>query len=667
MIQDNPRLSLGSRFTLSIGGVIGLTSLVLFLGLYRLQEHQALHQIETQAEALLTEMLVIREWVAEYGGVWTTQPGKYYLDDQHGFYRKSPAMVTKELSLLSNDKGYYRFHITSLHLKNPENAPDPFELQTLHQFEWDARPVSHVEVIGDQRVYRLMVPLLAKRSCLECHRNQGYQVGDIRGGLSVMVPMAEIDRSFAASQRALIASAVIIVTLVMGVLYWLVRRVILTPIGQLKAAAMAIGQGNYDVHCTIRTGDELEMLGETFNQMVRNLKASRDALHQRVEQRTRELTALSEIALTISRSGPLEDVLNEALGRVIQATAMDGGAIHLIRPDREGEPHLVTSQGLPASVVSCMASLKADQGGAAWVIQREVPFFQPDLTDASWEARCPKDVCPAVTEGYKALVSVPLRSRNRTLGTLTLLRRETRAVSSELVQLLTCIGNQLGVAVENAHFQEQAEQIAILNERGRIARELHDSLAQTLSWLNLKTETLVESLKMGDAETAQSEARAIHRVVRHACYDVRESIDGLRIQPAGGLVPTAAAYVSEFGRRNGLLTDFVVSDGECRLTPVAEAEVLRILQEALTNVRRHARAGRVEVRLQGKGQTVELEVADDGQGFVPDTLPQEHHYGLRIMRERAERIGGTFHIQSTPGVGTRVIVRLPTGLVPNND
>jgi two-component system nitrate/nitrite sensor histidine kinase NarX len=660
-----PRLSLGGRLTLSIGALIALAGLALFLGLYRVQERQILDQIDAQAGALLSEMLVVRQWVAEYGGVWTTQAGEYYLEGRDGFFRKSPAMVTKELSSLSNASNEYRFHITSLRLLNPKNAPDPFELEGLHQFEWDARPLSQIEVVDGQRVYRSMIPLYTEAACLECHASQGYQVGDIRGGLSVAVPMADIDRSLAAGRRGLIASVVIIVALVMGVLYWLVRRLIIAPVGQLEAAALAIGQGDYDARCDIHTGDELEVLGQTFNQMVDSLKASRDALQGRVTQRTRELAALSDVALTISRSGALEDVLGEALGQVTQAAGMDGGGLHLVGAD--GTLSLVASQGVSASVTSCMSALSAGEGFPSQVIQREMPFLQPDLSAGSCDEGCPRGECRLAAEGYGALVSVPLRSRDRTLGTLTLMRRQAGEISPELVGFLTCVGNQLGVAVENAHFQERVEQVAILDERGRIARELHDSLAQTLGWLNLKTETLVGTLEGGDVPAARNEARTIHRVVRHTCYDIRESIDGLRVQPVGDLVPSVAAYVSDFGRRNGLLTDFVASDGECYLTPVAETEVLRILQEALTNVRKHAHAERVEVRLQGEAQAVELEVADDGRGFDPATLPPEHHYGLRIMRERAERVGGSFQVQSGPGAGTRVIARLPTGLTSGSD
>lgn len=652
-----PRLNLGTRLTLRIGVVIGLTSLALFVGIYRLQEQQTMSHLDTQARALLTEMVVLREWVAVYGGVWTNRPGDFYLDSRDGFYRKSPAMVTKELSSLSDTKGYYRFHITSLRLKNPENAPDAFERQALHGFEEDTTPISRIETVDGAHVYRMMLPLKTEPACLECHGEQGYQVGDIRGGLSVLVPMSEMDRTLAESRRALTLSAGVIVALVMAMLYVLVRRMIVAPVSELKLVATAVGQGDYTARCNLRTGDELEMLGQTFNRMVVSLKTSRDTLQTRVEQRTRELAALSDVALTISRAGALEDVLDEALETVLQVTGADGGAVHLA--EEQDGLRLAAWRGLPVQVVACLESRQPGEGFIGRVVQTGEPVHLPDLAGEAWAKMCHGRACPASAAGYRTLVAISLQSQNRTLGTMTLLRQAPEEFSPETVQLLACIGHQLGVAVENARFHERAEQVAILEERGRIARELHDSLAQTLGWLNLKTEMLADSLEHGETERARMETAAIRRVVREAGYDVRESIDGLRTRPAEGLVPTAAAWVSEFGRRSGLLTEFRAADGEVRLPPVVESEALRILQEALTNVRKHAQARQVWVSLRVNAAQAELVVEDDGQGFVYDAAHDAEHFGLRIMRERAERLGGTFSVETAPGRGTRVVACLP--------
>ena len=645
-----PRLNLGSRLTLSIGLVIGITSLAFFVGIYRLQEQQARHQLEIQAQALLTEMVGLREWIAAYGGVWTTQPGELYLEARDGFYRKSPAMVTKELSNLLNAKSDFRFHITSLRLKNPANAPDDFERQALHGFEQTAVPVSSLETVNGARVYRMMIPLKTEPACLECHADQGYQVGDIRGGLSVLVPMAAVDQNLAASRLALIFSAGVITALVMIALYVLVRRVIVAPVSQLKAVAVAVGQGDYSARCQLHTGDELEMLSATWNQMLTHLQTSRDALQRRVEQRTRELDALSEIALALSRAGTLDEVLSEALETVLRVTAAAGGVIHLGEAERL---RLIVARGVSNTLLANLESNAAAQRLMRQVLETGQPSHVQDLGDETWQRACFGSACAA-------LVVIPLRSRDRALGTLSLFSSVPTEFAPETVQLLSCIGNQLGVAIEKAQFHERAEQVAVLEERARIARELHDSLAQTLGYLNLKTELVEGMLQHGAWTNAQNEMSDIRRVVREACYDVRESIDGLRtrLSDGGGLIPMAARYLHEFGQRAGLVAEYVVADGEIHLSPLAETEVLRIIQEALMNVRKHAQASRVRVMIKSEGGAAHIEIADDGRGFDLNTLPPAQHFGLRIMRERAERLGGTFQVESAPGQGTRVTVRL---------
>ncbi|MEW5960211.1 MAG: DUF3365 domain-containing protein [Chloroflexota bacterium] len=653
-----PNLSLGARLTLGMGLLIGLTSVALFVGIYRLQEQQALQHLNTQAYALLTEMIVLREWASSYGGVWTTRPGDYYLEARDDFYQKSPAMITKELSKLSNIKGFYRYHITSLRLMNPENAPDDFEHDTLLRFEQNAQPVTTVEKMNDQSVYRLMVPLKVEQSCLRCHSDQGYQVGDIRGGLSVLLPMSEMEQSLQESRRALILSAIAITAIVMSVLYLVVRRTVISPLAQLKALAVAVGQGNYEARSQLQTGDELEILGQTLNQTVSNLKLSTDALQEKVLQRTRELEALSDIALIISHAGVLEDVLQEALEKVLQVTGADGGAVYLAEePERL---RLAAHIGLSAPIIECLDASSCGREFAQWVLQRGEPIYITNLEHFTQRIRaCHRDNCPAHLEGYGSLAGVSLSSRNRSLGTLMLLSRTGERFSPEAMQLLACIGRQLGVAVENAWFHTQTEYVAILEERHRIARELHDSLAQTLGWLNIKMELLAEDLNQNEVKQALSEMTAIRRVVRDACYDVRESIDGLRTQPADGLVAAAAAWISEFSKRSGLVTDFRAKDSEVRLSPVVETEVVRILQEALTNVRKHAQARQVKVDLQVKGAQVELMVEDDGVGFDYAASRQAGHFGLRIMRERVERLGGAFQIDTLPGQGTRLTAQAP--------
>jgi two-component system nitrate/nitrite sensor histidine kinase NarX len=644
-------LNLGARLTLSIGGSIILVSLALFTWLYHLQEEQAMRQIETQADALLTEMLIVRDWVAEYGDVWTTQQGSYFVEGSGPFYRKSPGMVTKEISLLSNARENFRFHITSLELKNPENAPDAFELEALHKFEQTPVTFKQIEEIDGERYFRQMVPLFTQSTCLECHSEA--KIGEVRGGISVLVPMAEVDQSLAEGRRALIMTAVLITTLMTGLLYWLVRRMVVRPLHQLRGAAVAMGQGNYQANCTLRTGDELQDLGETFNQMAGNLHQYQDSLHQQISQRTRELNALAEMALIISRSQDLKTVLSEALAQALQATDMAGGIIHLVGPS--GGVAVSVQHGVPPAVVHCISRAVTSEGCSFWGTHRSLQVI--NLQENS-HTSCQTIDCPAMAHNYQGLIVVPLHSGSQELGTLTLLQRGETAVSPEQRQFITCLGNQLGVAVANARFQEEIERLAILEERGRIARELHDSLAQTLSWLHLKMDMLTQTLEEGNLLKTRQEAQDVQQVVNQACFEVRESIDGLRLQPANGLSAVVTDYVTEFSRRSRISVDLNIGDA-CRLNPVVEIEALRILQEAMTNAYKHANATHLEIYFQRQNGYVELSVKDNGKGFDPLMKVHNGHYGLHIMQERAERVAGSFYLASAPNHGTQIIVRLP--------
>ena len=651
------RSSIGMRLTLSIGLIISVTIFILFYSIYRTTEKEHLQQVHSQAEALLSEMTLIREWVSSYHGIWTTIPGDYYLKIEDGYYQKSPAMVTKELSTLSNDKRNYSFHITSLILTNPENISDDFEHKALIQFEKDFAPVTEVDRSGDEPVYRLMFPLAVKESCLQCHDTQGYKVGDVRGGLSVLVPISEMDASLARSRRMLTFSALSIVALVMVALYIMVRKMIISPVGELKEVAIAVSNGNYNTHCNLNTGDELEVFGKTLNEMVSNLKRSQDSLKERVTQRTQELNTISEVALIISQSGGLEDVLNEALEKVIGASGAEGGLIQLFEKENT---RIATHKNLLPEIIECFSNISQNKTISPIRGSIQVENIDEGTCQKLFpNAQCAEKECHAMQRGYARIASVLLKSHSRPLGTMILFSEKESSFSPEIMQLLESIGNQLGVAIENAKYHQHIEEIAVLEERARISRELHDSLAQTLGWLSIKTELLEEDLKLGNVEESNTEMMAIRSVVRDACYDVRESIDGLRTRPTGDLRLTAAAWIAEFRQRSGLKTNFNSNKEKISLSPRVETELLRILQEALTNTRKHAQAKTVSVDLQQKGKFAQLIIQDDGYGFNYTVDRDKKHFGLRIMRERAETLGGIFEIKSKLDEGTRIKVLLP--------
>jgi len=214
----------------------------------------------------------------------------------------------------------------------------------------------------------------------------------------------------------------------------------------------------------------------------------------------------------------------------------------------------------------------------------------------------------------------------------------------------------------NLNIRRRIEREAIIDERRRIARELHDGVAQSLGYLNLKTRQVSDYVSSQNTVKALTELNDIRKVVQDTYEDIRESIDQLSAEMRNlPMIPAMANYIREFGNNNGLKVRFDYPRPFPELSPVAELQLFRIAQEALTNVRRHAQATEVDVTLENSKGAVEMLVRDNGKGFILDDLEEKPpgYHGLNIVKERAEMLGGTLSISTAPGEGTALMVSLP--------
>lgn len=214
----------------------------------------------------------------------------------------------------------------------------------------------------------------------------------------------------------------------------------------------------------------------------------------------------------------------------------------------------------------------------------------------------------------------------------------------------------------NLNIRRRIEREAIIEERRRIAREIHDGVAQSLGYMNMKTKLLSDSISEQKTIQALGELADIRKVVQDTYDDIRESIDQLSTEIKNvPIIPALANYTREFSTNNGIRVRFEVLKGFPKLAPTAELQLLRIAQELLTNVRKHAQATSVGIKLENTRQSVEMLVKDNGQGFVlndPGESPPGYH-GLNIIKERSEELGGSVNIATAPGRGTEVRVILP--------
>lgn len=264
----------------------------------------------------------------------------------------------------------------------------------------------------------------------------------------------------------------------------------------------------------------------------------------------------------------------------------------------------------------------------------------------------------------KSVVIVPLKLENTVIGTLWIARFEDDHFSETDVIWLESMADQVAIAIQHGLMTSQLQSLSIVQERGRIAREMHDGLAQVLGYLNLQTQTLGSLLNQGKVENLQSELMQMRQAIQTAHADVRENILSLRTTLAQekGLEAAAEEYLTEFGIQMGVETSFSYQvDGELDLSSVAEVQLVCILQEALTNVRKHAKAARVRVSIWKEkhedGAHIHMNVSDDGIGF--QMAGSKRSFGLQTMRERAESAGGSLNIQSVDGKGTHIECCLP--------
>jgi len=273
--------------------------------------------------------------------------------------------------------------------------------------------------------------------------------------------------------------------------------------------------------------------------------------------------------------------------------------------------------------------------------------------------------CDIGTGRYDAALRVPVWIPGELLGDLWLARHDGRPFTERDRRYLITLAGIAAIAIAAARLRALERQGAILAERDRIARELHDSLAQVLGSTHLRLRTLLAWPDLVNRPRVSGELEALADVCQEAYRDVREAILGLREASRGrGLLEALQAYLDKFAQQSGIPVDLeATTDGEPALSSSSEIQVIRVIQEALTNVRKHARASRAHVRVtdaQG-GDGLMIVVEDDGRGFDPATgrAHRDGGYGLQTMRERMELAGGSLRIDSTVGRGTRIIAIVP--------
>ena len=393
----------------------------------------------------------------------------------------------------------------------------------------------------------------------------------------------------------------------------------------------------------------------SYRLRVRGLEARSRELETQVVSRTKELAAINAVASVVSRSLDLGQVLTNALDKTLEVMEIEAGGIYLLQEDAQNLS-IAAHKGLSAAFVAEVDNLKVGEGFSGQVAQTGEPLVVQDLSTD------PRLTRSAVKEsGFHSLAIAPLVSRGQVLGTLFVITLGHQEFSQQDIELLTAIGSQISVAVENAHLYEQAQQVAVVEERQRMARELHDSVTQSLHSSTLLAEAGRRVAGAGDLERSRGYLTRLGEISQQALKEMRLLVYELRplALRKEGLVGALQQRLDTVERRAGVEAQLVV-EGEIELPPDVEEAFFRIAQEALNNALKHAAPTSVVVTIHTEGelhdQRVALEIVDNGVGFDTSTEADEGGMGLAGMRERAEKIGGQLSIHSIPGEGTRVKV-----------
>lgn len=377
-----------------------------------------------------------------------------------------------------------------------------------------------------------------------------------------------------------------------------------------------------------------------------------ESLEQRIVDRTRELSALYEVTAVASESLDLREKMDRSLERILAAMRTNMGAIHLLDDAGTGLT-LAAHQGLRPDVVALMQDMSPQDNLLGWVFKNREPLVIPNITA---DTRVPQTL---QASGLYTYAGVPMRARGRTLGILSVLGQEKQQFNIEEVALLISIADQVGVAVENARLRQRAERAAVIEERERLARELHDSVTQSLYSLTLFAEAGSEFVKSGNPDAIAHNFTRMGETAQQALKEMRLLVHQLRPLDleqeglAGALHRRLSAVEARVNVKGRLVAEELVD-----LPATVEEGLYRIAQEALNNALKHANATSVTVYLRVKEDMVELEVVDDGLGFNPDAAIDSGGIGMDSMRERARQLGATLTVASQPGHGTRVMVQV---------
>jgi signal transduction histidine kinase len=445
---------------------------------------------------------------------------------------------------------------------------------------------------------------------------------------------------------------IVVITALVGLLTaFVASRSITRRFAHLESTVEQIEQGDFQVEVPERRYDELGRLSRSIRDMAHALDIEtreREQLLAERAQSNQELAALYDVARTVNQSLDTNEVLHLALSKLISHTQMRAG-VALLKDEATGRFRVAAIEGLSEEGAADLTGFLEEDGPQEFAA-RAMASAEPthiDLRNLSLDLR-----------PFQSGIAMPLRAKGNNRGVLILATAAELRVSEAEARLVEGLSSQVATALEHAWLYSQSSHLAAIEERNRLARELHDSVSQSLFSMSMMSQAL-PSLITTKPERAVERATRLSDLARGALAEMRALI--LELRPDAlrekGLVEALERYTAGFASRNDLQITFRVDGLQRRLPDDREDALFGIAREALNNVDRHAQACNVQVVLEFDPDSVALAVTDDGKGMA-EPAPSGG-FGFTSMRERAERLGGSVQVGPAPGHGVAVRARVP--------
>ncbi|WP_395699969.1 type IV pili methyl-accepting chemotaxis transducer N-terminal domain-containing protein [Aquabacterium sp.] len=439
--------------------------------------------------------------------------------------------------------------------------------------------------------------------------------------------------------------------------------IVLEPLRRLRGAVARIRSDDFSARVEVQADDEFAELATAFNGMASHLQALYRQLEAKVAEKTehlevkrQRLAALYEVSAFIGSADALSGLAEGFAAMVRRIAQADAVAVRWADADN-ARYLMLAADGLPTRLrdeEQCVTSGDCHCGQqAAQAHTRTIPIV-PDTAVGSLMA---EGHCGRI--GYRTLLSVPVRLHDRLLGEIDIFFREARDLQPEERSLYETMASHLAARMHSLRANALEKESAVAQERTLLAQELHDSIAQSLAFLKIQVALLKEAMRQQDTAAMARGVGELETGVKESYADVRELLLHFRTRASHeDIMPALRQTLQKFEHQSGLRTQLQSSGHGVPLPADVQIQVLHVLQEALSNVRKHAGATQVRLSVQ-QAPAWRFEVQDDGRGFDPDAVHDETHVGLRIMRERAQRIGAEVRLASAPGAGTTLSLLLP--------